>query len=175
MSRCGTALSFLVLISACGGRPPDPPPPPGQASLTLGALAADGGFSPLVDGQEVELVPGAQGGIHVWMKLRLRGSPPGHLVASRTARRRTDGGLVLRSTGSLEVGEPDGTGSWDAPAPTPMFMCPSPIGLRVVDESIVFEVTLSSEDGTKVALGSVTLLPRCPASARDFCLRICTG
>ncbi len=56
-----------------------------------------------------------------------------------------------------------------------MFMCPSPIGLSVIDRPIVFELAFHGEDGAALARQSITLVPRCPDGERDFCLRICTG
>jgi hypothetical protein len=167
------ATLLLLLAPACGGAPPNPPP--GDQVLALGTLAPDGGYLPLVDGQDATLVEGAQGGFHVWMKFLLPEPSPMHVHVSRTAHRASDGQLVLRSTGTLDIPEMPPGMMWESPDPTPMFMCPSPVGIRVVDESIVFEVGFSDDSGAEVAHGSVTLVPRCPDAQLAFCMRICTG
>jgi hypothetical protein len=164
--------ALLLLLPACGGAPM---PPPGDQVLALGTVATDGSYLPLTDGQDATLVEGAQGGFHVWMKFRLPDPAPMHVQVKRTAHRESDGTLVLRSTGTLEIPEMPSGQSWESPMPTPMFMCPSPVGIRVVDESIVFEVSFSDDGGTEVAHGAVTLVPRCPDAQIDFCMRICTG
>ena len=70
MSRLPVAIvgAFIVgTILACG----EAPAPPGEAAFELGT--GSWRFEPLEDGQEVELVRGAQGGWHVWVSLRMRG------------------------------------------------------------------------------------------------------
>lgn len=59
-------LLALGLAVGCADAPPDE-----EAALELGT--GSWRFEPLEDGQEVELVRGAQGGWHVWMSLRVRG------------------------------------------------------------------------------------------------------
>jgi hypothetical protein len=56
-----------------------------------------------------------------------------------------------------------------------MFMCPSPVGLTVIEQPIVYQLAMSDADGTALAAGTVTLVPHCPDDAADFCMRICTG
>lgn len=169
------ALLLVPFLGACGAAPPDVPPPPLQLALG-GAARVDGAFLPLVDGQDVPLIEGAQGGFHVWMKYRLSGlDEPRHFLVEKRAWRESDGKLVLRAMGSVDAG----TGDWELPEAMPMFMCPSPIGLRVVDETIVFQVTLTDEEaGAAAAQGQVPLVPRCPTTPDDkqaFCLSICSG
>jgi hypothetical protein len=168
MKRLGPALALACM--ACGAQPP-----PGEAapSLTLGTVGADGGWAPLVDGEDVTMVEGAQGGFHVWMKFRLMGVAPMHALELRTAHRAGDGALVLRAMGDADVGAVDG--AWETPAASPMFMCPSPIGLSVIDQPIQFEIALTDETGAAVASGEVALVPHCPAAQLDFCMKICTG
>ena len=56
---------FLGLAAGCADAPT------GEAALELGT--GSWRFEPLEDGQEVELVRGAQGGWHIWISLRVRG------------------------------------------------------------------------------------------------------
>ena len=171
--RASVLVLATVMGIGCGG---EPPPPQGKVALVLGgADPTTGQWVTLTDGQDAELVPGAQGGFHVWMKLRLGHMEPQRLRAAKTAHRVGDGQLVLRSSLVFDVGAPDDTGVWELPMATPMFMCPSPIGLSVIDQPISFEIELSDEAGARVAGSSVRLVPHCPAEGRDFCLKICTG
>ena len=102
------ALAFACTVAACGGVPPEMMPPPGERPLVLGSASADGSFLPLVDGQDVPLVEGAQGGFHVWMKFRLSGDQPMHVAVSRIARRHDNRDLVLRATGTFDIAPHDG-------------------------------------------------------------------
>ena len=56
-----------------------------------------------------------------------------------------------------------------------MFMCPSPIGISVVDVPIDFTLRLLGAGDAELARAAITLVPRCPEAQRDFCTRICTG
>lgn len=183
-------LSLLALwLSACGAAQSLPPTP---LQLVLGgATSVDGAFVPLVDGQDATLVEGAQGGFHVWMKYRLHGlTEPQHFLVEKRAWRKSDGQLVLRAMGWVDAGtanpqdDPDGGSDafWELPEAMPMFMCPSPIGIRIVDEPIVFQVTLIDEGGGEAGMTAaqdqVLLVPRCPTTPDDklaFCMSICTG
>lgn len=171
MTRVACALVLLGL-TGCGG---DPPVAPVDASVG-GAGAAAVELVPLVDGgDDVTLVAGAQGGFHVWLDWRLRGVPAGSTVTlERRAFRVADEAVVLRFDGAVDVGAP-GDDGWFAPLdPIPMFMCPSPIGVSVVDVPIRFELHVLAGAG-ELARTAVTLTPRCPDAQRDFCTRICTG
>lgn len=166
------AAVLLAALAGCGGGGMMQPPP-GDGNLTLGTIAADGSFAPLAEGQDATLVEGAQGGFHVWMKFRARDVPAGDATLYRTAHRLSDDKLVLRTQGVQTMGPPGADGYWEVPAPLPMFMCPSPIGISVIDVPIVFEIAVEGAGGR--ASGQVTLVPRCPSANADFCQRICTG
>lgn len=131
-------------------------------------------MAPLVDGQDVPLVAGAQGGFHVWLELRLRDLGAGAVTLERSAHRVSDGAVVLRYDSPLQVG-PAGPDGWWQAAEFPMFMCPTPIGISIVDVPIAYQLRLVDDGGAELARAGVTLLPRCPDAQRDFCLRICTG
>lgn len=179
MSRA-RSLAYAVLsvvcfaaLSGCGVQAPPPPSGPGQ--LTLSSLHADGTPMELRDGQDVTLVEGAQGGFHVWMKFRSHDIPAGATTVERTAHRLSDDKLVLRSMTTMNVGPLDPAGDWEPIDPLPMFMCPSPVGLSVVEQPIVFRIALSDGAGKQLAASEVTLVPHCPAAQSEFCQRICTG
>jgi len=129
----------------------------------------------LTDGQDDTLVEGAQGGFHVWMQYAVRDLAAGTYTLERTAHRASDGAVVLVFRGDVDVGVPAADGWWSAPAPIPMFMCPSPIGISVVDVPIDFTLRLLGAGDAELARADITLVPRCPEAQRDFCTRICTG
>lgn len=86
-----------LLVSACGGPPPGAPAgacaevEAGVACLELGIGAE---AAPAVDGADVELVFGPQGGWHVDAGVRLRGIDAAGTAVTYEARREDDG-LVL--------------------------------------------------------------------------------
>ena len=177
------ALVFVAATSAliacacalvgCGGAPMQPPP--GNAMLALGSAASDGsGFVEL--GGDATLVPGAQGGFHVWLKWRIQGMAPAKVRVHRESHRVSDDALILRADGTAEVGSPAADGWWELPAAQPSFMCPTPLGISVIDQKIVFDVTVTTEDGASVAKSSAEATVHCPADATgEFCNKICSG
>lgn len=159
------------LLTGCGGTMP-----PGMGSVALGTTALDGtGFLPLQGNQT--LVEGAQGGFHVWLKYRVRGMAPGEVDVKRTVRRISDNRLILTTEGQVQVGAAGADGYWELPNALPSFMCPTPIGVRVQDEPVVFDVVISTEDGmTVLGQGTAEATPRCPTDAQQaFCEKICDG
>jgi hypothetical protein len=171
-------LLFLTLVAlGCSAPRKDPPPP---TAMPLGPVPPSAApvqlrIEALEDGQDVPLVAGAQGGFHVWLQYSVRDLPPGTVRLERTAHRVADGAVVLRYLGDSDVGEPDADGWFTAPAPIPMFMCPTPIGVSVVDQPIAFALRVLDDAGGERARTDITLTPRCPDDQRDFCTRICTG
>jgi hypothetical protein len=170
-------MTSLLAVSggACGGEVP-PPPPPGEISLALGGTADDGaGFTPL--GGDVALVPGAQGGFHVWLKYRVTGSSPGPMRVRHSGARADDGRPVLvGQSRPVDVGTPDDAGAWESPSAAPAFMCPAPIGIPVDGTPIRFRVELLDVNDRPVASGQAEATPRCPRGDQEaFCVRICRG
>jgi hypothetical protein len=165
-------LAFLAV--GCGGGPVQTMPP-GMGSITLGTTALDGsGFVPLEGDQP--LVPGAQGGFHIWLKYRVKGMAPGKVMVKRPARRVSDDRLLLTTMGAQEVGEASADGTWELPNAIPSFMCPAPLGVKVFDEPVVFDVVITTEDGTVLGEGTAEATPRCePGAQQPFCEKICTG
>ena len=165
-----SGLALVALLVGCGGEPI-----PGTASVTLGTSAPDGsGFFELSGDQP--LIPGAQGGFHIWIKYRMTGMPAGKCKLRRTARRVSDGRLVLQSEHAETVGEPGREGYWEVPYAVPSFMCPTPIGVNVIGERIGFDIEVSATDGTRLADARAEATPYCPSDAQgEFCQRICSG
>jgi hypothetical protein len=175
LAFAGVVAAALGLVGCGGSAHPPPPPPPGYATLALGSAASDGsGFVPL-DGDQT-LVPGAQGGFHVWLRWRVQGMAPATVHVHRESHRVSDDALVLLADGETDVGAPDADGWWSLPAALPSFMCPTPIGISVIDQAIEFDVTLTDDAGTLVAKQSAEATVHCPTGDQNaFCLKICSG
>jgi hypothetical protein len=174
MRRAG--LLVAVALAACGEVAPDEPDAgAGTLELTLGTVDADGqGFLPLAGDQP--LVPGSQGGFHVWLKYRVRNHVPGTVHVRRTARRVSDDRLVLRADGAVDLGAAKADGTWELAAPVPSFMCPSPLGVKVYDLPVRFTVELRDpETDAVLATATAEATPRCPPEHVEFCERICSG
>jgi hypothetical protein len=164
------AVVAAACLAGCGGTAM---PPPGSATLSLGGTASDGSGFVALDGDQ-QLIPGAQGGYHVWLKWRIEGMAPTKVHVHRESHRVSDDALILRADGALEVGAPAADGWWELPAAQPSFMCPTPLGITVIDQKIVFDVTLTSDDGATVAKSSAEATVHCPAGDQ-FCTKICSG
>ena len=149
--------------------------PPRSSKLITGTTYLDGsGHLEIIDGQDVELAAGAQGGFHVWLSIRVEGAK-GQLFLDREARRTSDQKLILRGQKQL-IEIPEGESWYQIPDPIPALMCPSPIGIQVFDEEITFRVSLSNEEEETIATDTITLVPRCPTEEhREFCQSICKG
>jgi hypothetical protein len=171
----GQGLTALLLASVLGcGQEPGPS---GPGEVEAGSAAADGsGFIEVVDGDQVELIPGAQGGFHVWINVRVHGAA-GIFYVERDARRVADDALVLRGIGQpVEVPAEAMEDWWESPTAGPAFMCPTPIGIQVFDQEIEYTVRLVDESEAVIAEDHIVLTPRCPAGDQyDFCLEICAG
>jgi hypothetical protein len=164
-------LAWTVALGACGDLAGT------DALLVAGSAAADGtGFAEVVPGADVELVPGSQGGFHVWIGVRVHGEA-GLLLLEREARRDRDDALVLRGVAqAIEVPGDAVVGWWESPTASPAFMCPSPLGLQVYDEEIRFAIRLLDGAGQVLAEDELRLTPRCPTGDHhQFCLDICSG
>lgn len=169
------SLSIVFLLSlaavACGGGDPL------SASMWLGSADVNGtGFVEVDDGAAVELVPGGQGGFHVWINVRLQGVEAGTYRITREARRVSDNILVLRSSPDvIEVTDTPSDQWWERDAAAAAFMCPTPIGVNIESESLRFVVRLTRPGGSLVASDEIVLIPTCPATQVDICMSICTG
>jgi hypothetical protein len=121
------------------------------------------------------LVPGAQGGFHVWLSYRVKGAE-GAIKASHTVRRESDGKLLSRGERRLEVGAAGEGEWWQSETATPAFLCPTPLGVSVIDVAAVFQVTLTDEAGEELATQQVKTQLVCPTDSQaEFCQRICKG
>lgn len=126
-------------------------------------------FEPLP--AEVLLTPGAQGGFHVEVIYRVTAQTvPGASFAHRVTK--LDGGvLVSKGTRRFDVA-PDAGADWQS-EPFPVFMCPTPVGVSVLNEPVFFEITATSADGGLLGRTSGTTTIRCEAG--QYCETICKG
>jgi hypothetical protein len=171
----GAALVAIATLAAAGCSGAPGPIVPGTVTLTLGSADVDGsGFIPLAG--DLTLVPGGQGGFHIWLKYRVTGMAPARATVDRQARRASDGTLILTTSGTVDVGEPDAAGYWELPTAVPSFMCPTPIGVSVIDERVTFDVALSDDAGHPLAKATATATVHCPTDGQaSHCQAICAG
>ncbi len=172
-------------LAACGGGglgPVAPDAAPSSAAVVLGGASDDGGqFVAVEDGADLPLIAGSQGGFHVWTGLRIQGAA-GMLRLEREARRVSDDKLVLlASTLALDVPEAAPGEWWQRPdgedlRALPSFMCPTPIGISVRDETLILRAQILDEGEQLLAEDSLVFVPRCPEGDQaDFCVEICSG
>jgi hypothetical protein len=167
-----------IALFACGG---DDGPDGSAPELVLGSASEDRTqFVPVDDGADVPLVPGSQGGFHVWTGLRLRGAT-GIIHLEREVRRISDDAIVLlASTYVMEVPDEAVDQWWEQPHgeanALPSFMCPTPIGVRVRDELLILRAQILTQDDELLVEDELRFTPRCPDDAQaEFCAEICSG
>jgi hypothetical protein len=171
-----------LALAACGSEP-DPPVDPEFGPLTIGGGLEDGssGFVELTNGQDVTLVPGAQGGFHVYLNVRVEEKSMGDQMALYIDRkaRRVDTDQLVSQARQLAPFEPSAeAGYFDTARPMLMFLCPAPAGIQVFDKTLIVKALglLHHMDAEPIAEGTVTITPRCPEGGqRAFCEDICSG
>ncbi len=175
IAGCGALIAVACALVGCGGAR-TMPPPPGDAMLDVGTAAAVDGSGWADLGGDETLVPGAQGGFHIWIKYRVAGMAPTEVKVHRESHRVSDEALVLLTDGTQQVGDAATDGWWELPAALPSFMCPTPIGIDVIDQRIRFDVTLSTMDDQPLAKSSAEATVHCPDGTQAaFCAKICSG
>jgi hypothetical protein len=173
-------LSAAVLAIGCGGGVTPPPPLPDASSpypveVTLGGANTDSsGFTTLAG--DITMVPGGQGGFHVWVKYRVTGAGAETVLINYNARRVSDGRLILKNNISAALGAPGGEGYWESPVPIPAFMCPSPIAVVVQDQPLVFQLEVRDTNGALRGGATAMFTPLCPTDNQAaHCVAICNG
>jgi hypothetical protein len=177
-------LLFLASAAGCGGTD-EPPPPVMTLSLGLGTidtrLYGDTRWVDLVDDKPLELAPGAQGGFHVWLLYRVGENNRDRRVrVERIADRLGGDGSrqrVLTTSNNIDL---PADSPYETPMPIPSFMCPTPIGVNILDAPLEFMVRVSEAESATGLLAEkrVRIQPSCPPIGdpqRDFCMNICTG
>ncbi|MEM7676374.1 MAG: hypothetical protein AAF449_10265 [Myxococcota bacterium] len=168
-------------LIACGDEAL-PPPPPGLFSVTLGSASdpvrGTGGFAAIDDLAELPLRPGSQGGLHVYINLRMSeaaveaiGERP---LIYREARRISDGRLVSRLEHRTQLVSSSTTGAFDTERSISLFLCPTPVGIDVANEPLELTVDVKTDYGEEPsAQGKVRFVPYCLEEGREFCLDLC--
>jgi hypothetical protein len=179
-ARAWLSAAVVAFIGCgCGVTPPPDPPDassPYPVEVTLGGANPDlSGFTTL-DG-DVTLVPGGQGGFHVWVKYRVTGAGAENVLVNYTARRISDGRLILKNSNILvTLGAPGSEGYWEYPVPIPACMCPSPLGIAVQDQPLVFVLEVRDTNGALRGSATATFTPHCPTDDQaTHCVKICNG
>jgi len=168
-------LALTLLCIGCGGAGTNP----GSVSVTLGTSGLDGSGRQSLSCDQ-PLIPGAQGGFHVWVKWKIEGMAPQKVHIERTVRRISDNALILTTENAQDVGSPAEDGWWTMPAALPSFMCPTPIGISVENQTVKFHLVLKADHsgnaGEILGETDATATPRCPTDGQqEFCQRICNG
>lgn len=174
-------LFATMTFAGCGSTGPVGPEPAGE--LVIGGGHDDGspGFVELGDTVDLELAPGAQGGFHVYLNVRVPASimnPTNEVYLERQARRETTGELASQARQRARFVRAADPAWFETEEPFRMFMCPTPVGVPVRDEVLLLRVRAFEEsaDTAPRAEGELRFRPRCPAGDQaEFCARICSG
>jgi hypothetical protein len=146
-------------------------------------------FIDLVDGQQVELVGGPQGGFHVWTLYRVLGSVQARSIAVQIlADRSPADGSRQRISAAVSQERLSAEPTWELPAPQPTFLCPPPAGVNVLSAPVALQINVyPAADGlagqpeptlVPIAQQQLQLQLTCPPpgdAAHELCLRICQG
>ncbi len=162
---------MVSLLAGCGGAAV-----PGSVHFELGTADILGdGFLPLKGDQT--LVSGAQGGFHIWLKYRAYGMS-GQTVRMLETARRDDSGDLVRKSPLLEeqVGSAGDEGYFEEERARPGFMCPAPLGVKVRDQSIHFEVKFMDGQDHPLDKQGTSVTVRCPSGdGQEYCEKVCSG
>jgi len=190
MTRLSLPL-LVVTLCACGPGPDLPDGGLDGGSSQLGELFIGTAtstssnpktlvYAPIADGAELELEPGAQGGFHVFLHLRVddfaienMGARP---LVQRWARRVDTGELVSRAKRTHAFVPTEQNGLMELETAVPLFLCPTPVGIEVADQPLDLEVKISADEDSEGVQGTLRFTPRCPNDDQNqFCLNICFG
>lgn len=166
---------FGVLHAACDSSEPV------DGTLLIGTAPSSdgtGNFVEVSNGGDILLHPGAQGGFHIYVHVRLDNESlarmEGQPLLERTARVVQNGLLASRASNRVNMMIPSSTdGFSELEQSIPLFLCPTPVDVTVANEPILLEIEATGEEGVSVQ-GSLEVIPRCPDDAQgEFCRRIC--
>ena len=181
------ASGFLLLACAaiaCGPVDDSPePPPPGTVIIELGsamdALSGDGGFRAVSDGTELPLRQGSQGGLHVYINIKIPTDTVGQTsdfpAIYREARRVSDGELVSRLRHKTKL-VASSTSAYETEQSLSLFLCPTPVGIGIGEELLELTIDVMPDyDEEPIAQGKLRFTPVCADDSEEFCRRICFG
>ena len=133
-------LGLTLCLLACGEAEPTAPPSAPALELGTGSWR----FEPLEDGQEVELVHGAQGGWHMWISLRATGAAVDHAMVQLAMEPADQSRPRQQVSLELPFEAPDEQGARKIIGFTGVVNDPS----CWVDTLVHVEATLTTDDGT---------------------------
>ena len=136
---------------------------------TLELAGEDGGAFPF----QAQAVPGAQGGYHVPVMYKVNGVTERMVTFEHRVTRMSDGVLVSKGHRSLNIEPAAGSPSWMTDGPVIIFICPTPVGVGVVDQWLHFEIT-AVKAGEVLGRTAGDAQFGCPAGD-SFCASICAG
>ncbi len=141
----------MLLLSACPSPEPYRPPPIVDTPIELQGPPAWGENAvelEIREGTEYQPLPastalhaGSQGGFHLPINVKVTNHSGPQVDLNFRATRSSDGLLVSRTRTNQTIDAADG-GTWRSAAQT-MFLCPTPTGINIAGEEIIFEVTAS--------------------------------
>ncbi len=181
-SMVRVSLVAAVLAVGCGSE--EPSPPPGDFVVEIGGAAdpmtGAGGFRAIDDGAELPLRPGSQGGLHVYVHLRLSPDAVAGATATpvvyREARRESDDVLVSQTEHRGLLVESATVAAWDTDRSLRVFLCPTLVGVGVADEPLRMTVEIRADyDSDLIARGTQRFVPRCPEDDDALCRSLCSG
>lgn len=175
-----TRFQVVVTICAIACSACQPPPlrndggtalwPDGAFQLGTSVSDLDSSFQALPG--ELLLHAGAQGGFHAPLVYRVDHETEAAVVFDHRVTRTRDGVLVSKGTRTFDVSPVSGT--WVSDGPVVIFLCPTPVGVSVEDESLTFEIT-ASKDSTLLGRATGQVIVHCPDSGKAFCQSVCRG
>jgi len=134
--------------------------------LIAGTDDAGETFEPFEDGAERSLIGGAQGGMHVWMQLRLSGMCTSGLDVDRRIETDDEAGeLVDVQRGPLRFTDGPEPGTFELAAPLTMILCPTT--RPVIDQPFRFAVRAEDAEG-RVVIERKPFVAACPTGACDL-------
>lgn len=143
----------------------------GEPSLELGgASMARDPFTPFEPGSERELVPGGQGGMHVWLTARIANICPRGATFERRAVDDASGETYYFASSEAHFRDGPSAGVFDLVAPEPMFLCPNNIGGPVLGHPLRFVGSITDTEG-RHAEAELAFVPVCPdgVSCETYC------
>jgi hypothetical protein len=162
--------ALLLLLGGCGhpGAPDAGVDVGVWAAFALGIEGLDAGFEAFPS--EVEATAGAQGGFHVPVMYRVQVDQALDGVHfEHRVRRVTDNRLVSKGERRFDVA----ASGWTTSSAVVVFICPTPVGVAVVNEVLSFEVT-ATRAGQTLGTAAATAVFHCP-SGDPYCLTVCKG
>lgn len=145
-----------------------------EGTLELGGGDATGAFTAFTAfPAEVQATPGAQGGFHVGVRYKITGKALPTVRFEHRVTRVRDDVLVSKGARVLDVDPVAAGESWTSQETIIIFICPTPVGVNVLNEELRFEVT-ALKNGAVLNQTSANATFRC-AAGDGFCASICAG